>query len=286
LTVRRYTLATAGMALALLLALAVASSLALARESDGRQPPGGSGSDRRGAWALMAWPLGWLRHSRESFQWMMHLLAERSARLQSPPQSPPAPDAYPGAEQPEPDLPFEAPDRREPDGPWPDERPADRVERRRTGEAEAAQDRPGTRVRDWHTSRSPACRRAGQPVEAGGWYVVAPGDTLRRIALVHYGSDQAWRRILHANRGAIPDSQVIYACQRLFIPPRRGERPACDEPETDPPQRGCHRGGCDEPGMLPARPVCRPSPQQPDRPAPGGCSRCGAGLHAGERGWR
>ena len=137
-------------------------------------------------------------------------------------------------------------------------------------------------MRDWHKTWSHSCRRAGRPVEGAGWYVVAPGDTLQRIAWLHYGDEGAWRRILHVNRGTISDPDTIHACQRLFIPRRHTDRPPCDEPDAEPPRRVCHRPWCDDP--VPPRAVCYRPRQHPDRPAPGGCSRCGAGAHVGEWG--
>ncbi len=322
---RRCGLATASAALvplgalllALLWALAVAP-VAVAGEPEDRQA-GGSGWEGRGGPAAWERPGRLLRYSRESFQRAMNRLAERSARLHppfAPDPAPPGPDrpkrdwpsATPGGQErggqergrPEPDsrepdsresdsreLDSRESDSREPDWPWPTEPTTERMERRRYT-VEVDRDRPRRRVRDWHKGWSHSCRRAGRVVEGAGWYVVAPGDTLQRIAELHYGDEGAWRRILQVNGGTISDPDLIYACQRLLIPRRHTDWPQCEEPPIKPPHRVCHRSWCDDP--VPVRPVCdRPPPPPVHPPAhrgPGGCSRCGAGAHDGSSGWR
>ena len=265
LAARRGGLATGGAALvllALLGALAALPSPAAARGEDWRSGgPGGSPDrDRRGpGWdrwggSRASDPLAWVRYSRDSFQTVMRKLARRSAG--EPPQSAPQPESDRQSDR-QSDWPSGPPGGPGPDGPWPPEG--------RT--AEPGRDR--TRVKEWHRTRSPSCRRAGVPAEGAGWYVVAPGDTLWRIAWVHYGNGRAWRRILRANWEAIRDPNVIYACPRLFIPRWRAERPPCNDPDASPLRRVCHR-----------------PPPQPERAGPGGCSRCGAGSNAGVWGWR
>jgi LysM domain len=250
-----------------------AAPLAATGWDDG--PAGGDpGWDRRGA-VRGSNPLGWLRHSRDSFQQVMRKLARRSAGLPEPPR--PGPGRLPIL-----------PERLEPDGPWSGERDTERRRlaqpgRDRPGD-HLAGDGPGPRVKDWHRSRSPSCRRAGAPVDDAGWYVVAPGDTLWRIARIHYGNGRAWRRILHANWRAISDPNLIYVCQHLFIPRWRTERPPCEGPEDERPRRVCNRPWCDDP--VPPQPSCQRRPRRPDRPVPGGCARCGAGSHVGDWGWR
>jgi len=296
LTARGRGLAAGGAGLALLWTLAVAPLPAAAQQDDdwgAGGPGGGPVWDRRGGSRTPA-PLAWLRRSRDSFQDVMHKLARRSAGLHPPlrPDLPP-----PDPERPDPDWPSAAPggqerSRPEPDAPWPVEPPTAKVERRRTVESD--RDRPRTRVRDWHKSWSHSCRRAGRAVEGAGWYVVAPGDTLQGIAWLHYGDEGAWRRILQVNGGTISDPDLIYACQRLFIPRWRRDRPPlppCDDPE--PPRPACHHPRCDEPRPWPPRPACQrppPRPDQGDRVGPGGgpagCTRCGAGAHVGAWGWR
>jgi hypothetical protein len=260
LTARRGGLATGGAALLLLAYLGALAALpppAAAQGEDWRSGGPGGSPDRRGPgserWSgsRASDPLAWVRYSRDSFQAVMRKLARRSA---GEPQQP--------APRPEPDWPSGPPggpglDGPGPDAPWPPER--------RTAEP----DRDRTRVKDWHRTWPPSCRRAGVPAEGAGWYVVAPGDTLRRIAWVHYGNGRAWPRILHANWQAISDPNVIYACQRLLIPRWSVERAPCNDPETSPPGR-----------------VCQGPPPPPERAGPGGCSRCGAGSNVGAWGWR
>jgi hypothetical protein len=275
LTMRRCgDVATGLAALALLCwALAVTPSSAA---WDGGPSGGDPGWDRRDR-SRGSNPLGWLRYSRDSFQEVMRKLASRSARLPGP--SRPGPDwlpVPPGGHDPEGPLPGERLTERrrvaESGGDRPGDRTGDRTGRRR-----------GPRVKEWHRSSSPSCRRAGMPVEDASWYVVARGDTLWRIARVHYGNGRSWWRILHANWG-ISEPNLIYACQRLFIPRCRTERPPCEEPEDEPPRRICHRPQCD--ALVPPRPACQRPPRRPDRRIPGGCTRCGAGAHIGEWGWR
>ncbi len=271
---RRCDLATAGVALMPLCGLLL--GLAAAIPAAGREAEGGqaAGSEHRGESVGWEMPAGWLRRSRENFQRMMHLLAERSARLHRP-LSTPEPEPL-GPERSEPEWPSAAPGETEggspepdgdgPDQPWPAGPPDNRVERRRT--AGMDRDRSMTLARDWHKRWSHSCRRAGRAVEGAGWYVVAPGDTLQRIAWLHYGNEGAWRRILHVNGGTISDPDLIHACQRLFIPRRHTGWPGCQDSPVDP------------------GPVCDLPLPPPVHRGPGGCSRCGAGTHVGERGWR
>ena len=98
---------------------------------------------------------------------------------------------------------------------------------------------------------------------AGTWW--PRGDTLWHIAEVHYGYGRGLPAPPRANWEAVPDANVIYPCQRLFIPRWR----CCDlrdEPEAAAPPR------------LPA-----PSAAARAR-RPGGCSRGGAGSNAGRGG--
>ena len=303
---------TAGAAaLALLWALAVASSPAAALGEHWRHA--GPGRDLR-SWSRA--PIGWLRQSRDTFQEVMRKLARRSAALSGP------------TARPEPDGPPVPPDRQEPDAPWSTEEPRGRSPQPRPGglpeqpgerpaqpsgerrhSAAPTRERPGTRpadhppgartgpwVNEWaprvqerQRSWSASCRGAGVPVRGAGWYVVAPGDTLWRIARVHYGSGGSWRRLLRANSAAIRHPDLIYACQHLLVPGWGvAERPPCDDPYAPAPRLVCHRPDCEEP-RPPPRSACHSPPPRPgtsDRRAPGGCLRCGAGTHAGAWGWR
>jgi len=52
-----------------------------------------------------------------------------------------------------------------------------------------------------------------------GWYVVKQGDTLWAIAQRHFGDGRHYRRIHAANRRRIRSANLIYACQRIYLPP-------------------------------------------------------------------
>lgn len=49
-------------------------------------------------------------------------------------------------------------------------------------------------------------------------YVVAPGDSLSKIAQREYGNANEWRRIYDANRDIIKDPDLIYPGQTLRLP--------------------------------------------------------------------
>ncbi|MDL5366958.1 LysM peptidoglycan-binding domain-containing protein [Xanthomonas sp. NCPPB 2654] len=51
-------------------------------------------------------------------------------------------------------------------------------------------------------------------------YVVKPGDSLSKIAKLHYGDGNAWTRIFEANRDVLDDPDKIYPGQTLKLPPR------------------------------------------------------------------
>ena len=64
------------------------------------------------------------------------------------------------------------------------------------------------------------CRHAGRRVTPPATYVVARGDTLWDIAKVHYRKGARYPLIYRANRAKISDPDLIYPCQRLFLPAR------------------------------------------------------------------
>jgi hypothetical protein len=239
-------------------------------QSDGRRPAdehdNGAAGDAR--------PLRWVDQSRQEFQRLMDTLAQRSAGVM-PPAAPRRP----------------ARTREEPEWDWAPMPPPTPPSRPAGWEPDEDDRRPPPRARErarypaWppHSAR---CRRAGVPVEGGGWYTVAPGDTLWTIAEAHYGDGGAWRRLVEANRRLLPDPSCIYACQRIYIPyvPRRirqwpGEarpRPARDDEEPW--------------ARYPSPP---PPLIEPVSARPRGCTDCGAGSHVGggngngdDRGWR
>lgn len=64
------------------------------------------------------------------------------------------------------------------------------------------------------------CENAGRKISLPGHYVVARGDTLWQIALRHYRSGLYFMRIYRANREILRSPNVIYACERLYLPRR------------------------------------------------------------------
>jgi hypothetical protein len=177
------------------------------------------------AWSAVATPLRWLRQSSRSFQGLMRLLAERSARHTGEDGGEDAPFPFPPQREP-----VEPPQVNEDDD-WPRRSP-------HGGEAKAGRDPASSvRVRAWRR-RLPSCRHAGVVVSPGGWYAVEHGDTLWAVADAHYGYGGFYRRILRANRQSIRDPALIFPCQRLYIPRWRGsggdpaERPVTPPTET------------------------------------------------------
>jgi colicin import membrane protein len=66
-----------------------------------------------------------------------------------------------------------------------------------------------------------ACPDAGGAITVPGWYVVQSGDTLSEIAQRHYGRALRYYAIRAANRSRIHNSNMIYACQRIYLPQLR-----------------------------------------------------------------
>ena len=65
------------------------------------------------------------------------------------------------------------------------------------------------------------CRHAGGRVAPPGRYTVRHGDTLWLISKRHYRTGWLYRKIYRANRSIIRDPDLIYPCQRIFVPRRR-----------------------------------------------------------------
>ena len=237
---------------------------------------GWNGWNSQDPWAA---PQRWLAYSRECFQRIMWMLADRSAGLHGPYRARPQVSRETRRDWPDPPAGYEPVPAR-----WPEAREDDDDEERpRRRQPEARPDHDGS---DWPGERRPRCHAAGQVVQGGGWYVVRHGDTLWNIAEAHYGDGRAWRRVLRANWRTVPDASCIYACQRLYIPPPlpwEDDRPPARRPWSapdwpNPPEPGWRN---------------RPEPGGRDQPvgqvrllSPRGCSDCGAGSHARDPGWR
>ncbi len=80
-----------------------------------------------------------------------------------------------------------------------------------------------------------AAAAAGQP------YVVADGDTLRKIARKVYGreNEKYYKRIFEANREVLSNESVVYVGQTLVIPPlpAQSEAPAVAQARPEAPAR-------------------------------------------------
>jgi len=74
---------------------------------------------------------------------------------------------------------------------------------------------------DWTLKLAPSRRvkRARWPISGEGWsYVVAPGDSLSKIALDLTGDAKAWTKIYDANKSRIANPDRITPGQRIVIP--------------------------------------------------------------------
>ena len=65
-----------------------------------------------------------------------------------------------------------------------------------------------------------ACRRAGETIALPGWYTVARGDSLWKIANRHYRHGERYPIIVAANRRRIDNEDLIQPCQRFWLPKR------------------------------------------------------------------
>lgn len=87
-------------------------------------------------------------------------------------------------------------------------------------------DRPhnGTAVKRWVRRidvKPQRCHAAGRRVVVPGRYVIKRGDSLWRISKRHYHKGKFYKRIYAANRRSIRDPDLIYPCQRVFVPRKR-----------------------------------------------------------------
>lgn len=96
---------------------------------------------------------------------------------------------------------------------------ADDEPSRRAARAGDADD--GTRVYGGGDEANPnvrCWRKAGRRIRPPGTYTVASGDSLWRISQRHYRWGYLYPVIRRANPGRIADPDLIYPCQRLFLP--------------------------------------------------------------------
>jgi nucleoid-associated protein YgaU len=75
-------------------------------------------------------------------------------------------------------------------------------------------------VRRW-VRRERSCRLAGRHIRPPGYYTVHRGDSLWRISRYYYRRGWFYHRLYHANRRIIRDPDLIFPCQRIFVPRRR-----------------------------------------------------------------
>jgi colicin import membrane protein len=68
---------------------------------------------------------------------------------------------------------------------------------------------------------SGSCARAGRRITLPGTYVVARGDTLWQIAETYYSNGERYRAIARVNRENISDPDLIFPCQKVYLPARR-----------------------------------------------------------------
>jgi nucleoid-associated protein YgaU len=75
-------------------------------------------------------------------------------------------------------------------------------------------------VRRW-VRRERSCRLAGRHIRPPGYYTVHRGDSLWRISRYYYRRGWFYHRLYRANRRIIRDPDLIFPCQRIFVPRRR-----------------------------------------------------------------
>lgn len=79
--------------------------------------------------------------------------------------------------------------------------------------------RPRRRAVRSYSRRATRCRRWSKwRIKVPGRYVVRRGDSLWRIARRHYRHGHRYRPIFYANRRKIRNPNLIYPCQRFYIP--------------------------------------------------------------------
>lgn len=65
------------------------------------------------------------------------------------------------------------------------------------------------------------CGGTGGEIRTPGTYIVTRGDSLWRIARRHYRSGRHWPKIYRANGKKISDPDLIFPCQRFYLPKLR-----------------------------------------------------------------
>lgn len=68
-----------------------------------------------------------------------------------------------------------------------------------------------------------SCKRAGVPVEPPATYTVKHGDSLWTIARRHYDRGRRYVKIVRANEDKIASPNLIYPCQKFFLPGRHAQ---------------------------------------------------------------
>lgn len=211
-----------------------------APDSGAGKSAAGDDSGLQAIWSAVRAPLRWLRQSSRSFHGLMRLLAERSAHVAGgeggrPPLPPPSQRPR---KEPEKELPRESVYGGEAGAGHDQGARGTRVKEWQKRSEEGPRHRPKAGARTGH--RLVSCERAGQPAPRGTWYVVQKGDTLWRIAEVHFGYGEAYLRLQRANSGRVTNADRIYPCQRLYIPQWRC-CPFTSRVELQPPDAG-HAG--------------------------------------------
>lgn len=69
-------------------------------------------------------------------------------------------------------------------------------------------------------SKSHSCSQAGALLQKASIYIVKKGDTLWDIARRYYDKGSKYEKIARANEGRISDPDLIFPCQRVYLPGR------------------------------------------------------------------
>ena len=69
-------------------------------------------------------------------------------------------------------------------------------------------------------AKGKSCSRAGDRIAPPGTYIVKSGDTLWAISRRHYNKGSKYETIMFANERKIDDPDLIFPCQRFYLPAR------------------------------------------------------------------